>query len=122
MTAGPTQTTLMLSIDAWDLALDGGGNLMIATPPYSTAQDVASAVRTFLNELFFDQSVGVPYTQQILGQIAPLSVIQDGIETAALTVPGVLTAIATINAVEDRQVTGQVDFTTSDGDSVTVGI
>lgn len=122
MTAGPTQNTLMLDAASWDIALDGNGNLIIATPPYSTAQDVASAVRTFLGEVFFDQSLGVPYSQQILGQVAPLSVLQAGIEAAALSVPGVLTAIAIIQTYENRQVTGQVEFTTTDGDSAVVGI
>ena len=122
MTAGPTMNTLQLSIDNWDLQLDANGNLIIATPPYSTAQDVASAVRTFLGEVFFDQSLGVPYTQQIFNQIVPLSVLQSGIEAAALTVPGVLTATAVIQTFENRQVSGQVLITDSDGNSSTVGI
>lgn len=122
MTAGPTQNTLMLDVGSWDLALDASGNLIIATPPYSTAQDVASAIRTFLGEVFFDQTLGVPYTQEIFNQIVPLSVLQGGIEAAALTVPGVLTATVVIQTFENRQVSGQCVFTTTDGDEQTVGI
>ncbi len=122
MTNVPTQATLLLDVGSWDIALDGSGNIVVATPPYSTAQDVASAVRTFLGEVFYDSQLGVRYTQQILGKIAPLAVLQSGIESAALGVPGVVTATAVIQTFEDRQVTGQVIFTTTDGDSLTVGI
>ena len=35
--------TLLLDRTVWDLLLDGSGNIAIATEPYATAQDVASA-------------------------------------------------------------------------------
>ena len=115
-------STLQLSIDNWDLMLDSSGNIAIVTPPYAVAQDVASAIRTFLGEVFYNTTLGVPYTQQILGQAPPLSVIQAAIEQAAMTVPGVENATAIIDTFEDRVVTGRVEFTDSAGNSQTVGI
>ena len=59
--------TLLLDTVAWDLVLDSNGNIALAQPPYATAQDVASAIRLFLGELWYDQTQGVPYWQQFLG-------------------------------------------------------
>lgn len=115
-------STLLLDVGTWDLTLDSSGNIAIATPPYAVAQDVASAVRTFLGEVFYDTELGVPYTQQILGQAPPLSVVQAAIEQAAMTVPGVQSATAFIEAFENRVVTGRVEFTDADGNSQTVGL
>lgn len=115
-------STLLLDVGTWDLTLDASGNIATASPPYAVAQDVASAVRTFLGEVFYDTTLGVPYTQQILGKAPPLSVLQAAIEQAAMTVPGVVNATCIIETFENRVVTGQVQFTDSDGNSQTVGL
>ena len=39
--------TLLLDTLRWDLCLDVHGNIAVASDPYSVAQDVASAIRTF---------------------------------------------------------------------------
>ena len=44
-----TYSTLLLDQTEWDLVLDASGNIALASPPYALAQDVASAVRTFLD-------------------------------------------------------------------------
>lgn len=113
----PTMATLALSLADWDLFLDGNGNIAVAQPPYSTAQDVASAIRTFLGECFYDASVGVPYEQKFLGQSPPLAVLQAAMVDAALTVPGVVDAVCVVEAYDyDQQsVVGYVQFTDTDG-------
>ncbi len=115
-----TQATLLLDTVTWDLVIDSNGNIAVATPPYSTAQDVASAVRTFLGDAYYDQTYGIDYLGTILGHAPPLPVFQAAIEAAALTVPGVVSAQCTITGIVGRQVTGQVAFTTSDGVQQTV--
>lgn len=40
--------TLPLNTASWDLEPDSLGNLSLADPDYSIAQDVASAIRTFM--------------------------------------------------------------------------
>jgi hypothetical protein len=114
--------TLLLDLTFWDLLTDAAGNIAVAEDPYAIAQDVASAVRTFLGEVWYDTSLGVPYFQQILGKTPPLTVFQELIVQAALTVPGVATAECTISAFEDRRVTGQVTFTTTRGQTGTVAL
>ena len=112
--------TLLLDNSAWDLVLDSNGNIALAAPPYAVAQDVASAIRTFQGELWYDTTQGVPYWQQFLGQNPTNSQMIAAFNAAALTVPGVATANTVITSVSGRQVSGQVQFTTTDGTSTTV--
>lgn len=114
--------TALLDTSAWDLVLDAAGNLAIATEPYQYAQDVASAIRLFLGECWYDTSKGVPYFTDILGQSPPPQYFQTLMERAALTVPDVVSADCTIESVDNRTVTGYVTFTTADGQTATVAI
>lgn len=102
--------TLLLDTKLWDICLDSYGNLALATDPYSAAQDVASAVRTFLGECWYNTSIGIPYYQQVLGQSVPLSLIKNLIKNAALTVPGVSSPIVFITSFVDRSLKGQIQF------------
>lgn len=121
MSAGPTLATLLLDQGSWDLVIDAAGNMAVAKPPYATAQDVSSAIRTFLGECWYDSSLGVQY-RNILGKNPPLSFLRSQMEDAALSVPGVTDALCTIQAVSGRSVTGQVQFTTVDGTTQTIAI
>jgi len=118
--SGTTQNTLLLDTQAWDLVLDSNGNIALASPPYAVAQDVASAIRTFLGELWYDTTQGVPYWQQLLGQNPTISQIAAAFNQAALTVPGVATANTVITSISGREASRQVQFTTGDGESTTV--
>jgi len=102
--------TLLLDRTAWDLVLDSAGNIAVAAPPYALAQDVASAIKLFLGELWYDTSKGVPYFQKILGQLPPPALLTAYLEKAALTVPGVVSARCILETFTDRAVTGQVQF------------
>lgn len=108
--------TLLLDRTTWDLVLDSAGNIALASDPYSVAQDVASACRTFLGEVYYDTRQGLPYWTQILGQNPPLSLVRALYARAAATVPGCNNPVALIDY--DRQVrryTGQIQFTDSNG-------
>lgn len=100
--------------------LDSNGNIALAEPPYALAQDVASAVRLFLGELWYDTAQGIPYFQQVLGQLPPASIIAQLISKAALTVPGVVTAQTVIQSFNAGGVTGQIQFTDSSGEATVV--
>lgn len=112
--------TLLLDQSAWDLVLDASGNIAMASPPYALAQDVASAVRTFLGEVYYDTTEGIPYWTKVLGKLPPSSLIIELINQAALTVPGVVTAQTYITSFNDREVSGQIQFTDSSGTTTTV--
>ncbi len=114
--------TLLLDTLAWDLVLDSGTNWAVATEPYQVAQDVASAIRLFLGECWYDTSKGVPYLTDVLGHSPPPTYFQTLIENAALTVPTVVSATCTIASLKDRTVTGDVTFTTDNGQTQTVVI
>jgi hypothetical protein len=107
--------TLLLDQTSWDLCLDASRNIAVAADPYAIAQDVATAVRTFLNECWYDTSLGVPYFQEDLGKQPPLSLVTAQMERVALTVPGVGSAACVIGSFTQRTVTGQIQLTGTDG-------
>ena len=102
--------TLLLDQTTLDLVIDSAGNIAMAAPPYALAQDVASAIRLFLGELWFDTTQGVPYFENILGQMPPASALKSYIAKAALTVPGVKKAQLSIQSLANRTVTGSLQF------------
>jgi hypothetical protein len=114
------QTSLLLDQSAWDLVLDVNGNIALAGAPYSLAQDVASAIKTFTGECWYDNSLGVTYWQEILGHLPPLSYITQQFTTAALTIPNVQEVQVTYQSFENRVLLGQVQFIDTDGVSASV--
>jgi hypothetical protein len=114
---------MLLDVTTWDLVLDANGNWATAAPPYSLAQDVATAIRTFLGEVWYNETDGVPYWQQILGQAPPISLFQEWMVQAALNaVPNtadvyVVSAKCVVSTFDaaSRTVTGQVQFVDSNG-------
>lgn len=105
--------TILLDPDTWDLVIDANGNLALASEPYSLAQDAASAVKTFLGEVYFDTTIGVPWLQKILGKNPPLELLKQELVAAAKTVPGVASAQVFLTAATGRIVTGQVQVTSA---------
>jgi hypothetical protein len=113
--------TLLLTLDQWDLCLDSSGNIAVATDPYSVAQDVASACRTFLGECWYNTTLGVPYFQDVLGQLPPIALLKQLLSDAALTVPGCTNPAVYISGIVGRKVSGQVQFTDANGSTQAVG-
>jgi len=107
--------TLLLDRTAWDLVLDSNGNMALASPPYALEQDVASAVRLFLGELWYDTTKGIPYFEEILGQLPPVSLLTAYIEQAALSVPGVISARCVISSFQNRGISGEIQFIDDSG-------
>lgn len=101
--------TLLLDRTAWDLVLDTSGNIALASNPYAIAQDVASAVKLFIGECWFDTTKGIPYFEQVLGHLPPLSVVKAYVESAALTVPEVAEAKCTLVSLKGRVLAGHID-------------
>lgn len=114
--------TLLLDVSSWDLISDAAGNIAVASDPYSQAQDVASQLRLFLGELWYDVTQGIAYFTEILGQAPPLAYFQELMVAGAVLVPGVASAQCTISAFENRTVNGQVTFTLQNGQTGTVNL
>lgn len=102
--------TLLLDTVRWDVVLNSSGNIALASDPYSMAQDVASACRLFIGELWYDTTQGIPYFDQILGTSPPTEFLKAQLVAAALTVPGVVEAKATIQSFENGILSGQIQF------------
>lgn len=107
--------TLYLEPKTWDLSVDTQGNIAVATDPYSKAQDVASAIKLFEGELWFDTRQGVPHFEIALGKRPSYSLYCNALETAAKTVKGVTDAKAVFTLRDGRAINGQVLFTDEAG-------
>lgn len=107
--------TLLLAQDTWDLITDAEGGIAMASDPYAIAQDVASAVRLFFGELWYDTTKGIPYFEEILGKRPPLQYVKTRVELAALTVPQVARARCVFVTFKNRQLTGQIQVIDQNG-------
>ena len=109
--------TLLLDQTLWDLCKDAKGNIAMASDPYSIAQDVASAIRLFQAELWYDTSKGIPYFQQILGQRPSLQFYKQQIINAAQAVPGVAQVRVLFAEFTGRKLTGQIQIIDTAGNT-----
>lgn len=114
--------TLLVDQSTWDLVLDANGNIAVASGPYALAQDVASAARLFKGELWYDTTKGVPYFADFLAHAPAISLLKEELVAAALTVPDVKAATVVIDAVIDRNLTGQIQFVDKDGNAQSLSI
>lgn len=105
--------TLCLELQDWDLFQDAAHNIALAKAPYALAQDVSSAIRTVLGEVWYDTSLGIDYFGQVLGRLPPISLLKAFMVNAALTVPNVISATCIIESfsLTTRELLGQVQFT-----------
>lgn len=108
-------STLALNSVTWDLQTDVNGNIAVASGAAALAQDAASAIKTFLGEVWWDTTVGVRWMQSILARNPPLSVLKQQLVDAALTVSGIVSARVFISSFSGRVVSGQVQIVSSTG-------
>lgn len=103
--------TLLLDTVAWDLVLDANGNIAVASEPYALAQDAASAIRTFLGEVYYDTTIGVDYLNNF-GKLASLTLLKAQMQDqAAAANPDIASAIVFIASTDGRVLSGQVQVT-----------
>lgn len=112
--------TLLLSPD-WDLSFDANNNLAVATGAYAIAQDVASACRTFLGEVWYNINLGMPYLQQIFTLQTSINYVKQSLIVNGSTVPGVATITCYLTGPgEDRTIGGQLQITDNLGNLIAV--
>lgn len=112
--------TLLLDTETWDLVLDIAGNIAVASDPYSLAQDAASAIQTFLKEVYYDTTYGVDYLGLILGKNPALQLLKQILVLQALTVTDVASAKVFIDNFSDRSISGQAQVTSASTGQVSV--
>lgn len=111
--------TLLLNRDGWDFCIDAAGNIAVASEPYSQVQDVASAARLFVGELYYGPAAqGVPYFEEALGQPVPTQLLKARIVAAAIAVPGVKSARCFLTSIVARAIGGQIQIETDAGASI----
>ena len=114
--------SLLLDRTTWDLCLDASNNLAVCTDPYAVEQDVATGIRLFSGEVWYDTSQGLPYLNQILGRDQSAALFKAQAEQVADAVPLVASStcvIATVSAT--RQLGGQIQIVTTTGETLSVG-
>lgn len=105
----------------WDTCLDTSGRVAICSEPYRIVQDVATACRTFVGDLWWNTAAGVP-NATILNDNVSIAYCQAQYEAAALTVPDVVSAQAFLSVGPQRVLTGQVQVVDSNGGTWSVAV
>lgn len=114
--------TLLLDKGAWDLTLDAAGRIATVHGPYAVAQNVANAVRLFTKDAYFNQVDGVPHFTVDLGQRPSPAIVRDRINKAARAVSEVAAASTALTKFEGRTLEGNIEITTTAGDTVHVAL
>ncbi|GAN70682.1 MULTISPECIES: hypothetical protein [Acetobacter] len=114
--------TLLLDRTTWDLLPDASGNMAVATGSYAICQNVASAIRVFAGECYYNTGIGLPYRQHILARTQAAPVFRLQAEQAASAVAGVAAARCVLTGLgANRQLSGAIVVSTTSGDVQHVG-
>lgn len=106
--------TLALTLDAWDVTLDASGNLATvgdATagtqtgPGMRLAQDVATRLRAWRGEVWFDTTQGIDY-ERYLGFAPSVVQLSADFQSEALLVPSCTTALADLSLARSTRTLG----------------
>ena len=117
-----TRKTLLLDSN-WDLCLDKAGRIAVADGAYATAQNVANECRLFTNDAYFETERGIPYYLVALGRKLSPSVLRARLRDAAMLVEDVedVTEVVLESLdTETRRVTGEIQFTSKEGENASV--
>ena len=119
-----TRKTLLLNSD-WDLSLDKSGRIAVAEGAYATAQNVANECRLFTNDAYLEPERGIPYYLIALGRKLSPSVLRARLRDAAYLVEDVedVTDVVLESLdTETRRVTGEIQFTSKEGENAAVDL
>lgn len=92
----------------WDIYLNAAGDLFLADQDSSIAQDVASSVKTFEGECWYNNTLGMPYFQAIFGRAPPNSFVVDNIKKQAFTIDDVVSVNVQGIGLKNRNVSGVI--------------
>lgn len=115
-------STLLLDRSGWDLCIDALGNIALASDPYATLQNAASAVRVFSGEAYYDTTIGIPFLDAVFNGSMPVAVLRETMAREAKAVPGVTAASIAIASITARAVVGQLQVTLADGTTQTAAL
>lgn len=102
-------TSLLLDRTTWDLCVTASRDIAMASAPYCVVQDVATAVRTFAGECWYDTSKGIAYFRLVLGVGQSPAAFRTQVEATARAVSGVSDARCVLTAIgADRVLSGSI--------------
>lgn len=114
---------LLLDRTTWDLSVDASGNIAVCSETYSIIQNVATAIRTWYGEAWYDTSIGIPYDDGIFNGTTPLSIMKAQAEATAETVSGVASAQCLfLLQSSTRTLSGAIALTLTTGETVSVNL
>jgi len=114
-------TSLYLDPDSWDITFDANGSLKTVSNPYSIAQDVACALKTVYGECYFDNTIGVPYYDQLLGRPVTTSAVISKLKSEAERLSTVKSVNVTLVPDRTTRVTkGYITITDTNSESSTL--
>lgn len=115
-------TTLFLNPLSWDLELDVNRNIATAISLYQQAQDICSACRTMIKDMYYQQKQGIPYLEEILGtNTYSLALYRQQLQEKALEVEGVTSAQVNLYFA-NRKLQGTIEFTNIEGQTATINL
>ena len=102
----------------WDLTVDENGNIAMIDDGLQIAQDVATACRVWRGESLFDTTRGIPYKEEIMGNLPNMTVLQAYCSQEGTRINGA--EIITIKDVsfENRVLKPDIQITTNTGDTL----
>ncbi|MGJ8524355.1 hypothetical protein LMG33818_000063 [Halomonadaceae bacterium LMG 33818] len=114
-------TSLYLDPDTWDITLDSVGRLKTVSNPYSIAQDVACACKTVLGEVIYDQTIGIPFFNNVFGKPVSTSLVSHYLQKQATRLDTVETAQVSLSKNRSSRTTsGEIVITDTNGSHATL--
>lgn len=113
--------SLFLLPNTWDLVLDNNGNIATCSDIYEQAQAICTACRTMIKDMYYQQSEGIPYLEEIMGQHTySLALYRQQLQDCALSVDGVVSADVNLTLGTDNVLSGTITFTNSEDQTLTI--
>lgn len=114
----------MLLNKKWDIALDSNKNLAFVDNDYAIAQNVACACRAFVNDMYFNQSEGIPHFSADISNKSTVNptLLAYFMEKEAKKFPEIKGAKLTDLAATNRILTGKLELTLETGRTIYVTI
>lgn len=117
------KTRSLLLDENWDKTLDSQGNIATTTEPYAVAQDVACACMVIQGEAIFDDTIGIPFFEKILGTPAPVGLLSSYLKQEAERLSTVRQATVTLTTDRvTRKATGYIEIIDTNSTLTTIGV
>lgn len=95
----------------WDLELNAIGDITIVEDDLDLVQAVSTAVRLFQKDFIYDEDLGIPYIEEILGQTNSSAFYEPYIRQEASRIAGVANIELIDIAFNNRELIANIQIT-----------